>query len=193
MFGAGGIAKTVQGNIPVAFFELLDKFPFTAATSILTIMVIITFFVTSSDSGSMVIDIITAGGDPDPPVLQRLFWAIVEGVVAAALLVGGGLVALQTAAITTGLPFALVLLFMAYSLRKGLSRYTEGPGFSMPPYEKGRLFRVGWSHPEPELVHGHLSWLGKQKKKEKTSEEDGSSEKVRKNRSFKVKRGKKNK
>lgn len=188
MFGAGGIAKTVQGNIPVALFELLDNFPLTAATSILTIMVVVTFFVTSSDSGSMVIDIITAGGNPDPPVLQRLFWAIVEGVVAAALLVGGGLVALQTAAITTGLPFALVLLFMAYSLRKGLSKYTEGPGFSMPPYEQGRLFRVGWSHPEPELVHGHLSWLGRQKKTGKASEKDSSSKKDRKKRSFKTKK-----
>jgi choline/glycine/proline betaine transport protein len=44
-----------------------------------------------------------------------------EGVVAAVLLIGGGLEALQTAAITTGLPFALVLLIMAYSLNRGLN------------------------------------------------------------------------
>ena len=171
---AWGLARAVQENIPVALFELLDNFPLATATSVLTIVVVITFFVTSSDSGSMVIDIITAGGNPDPPVLQRLFWAIIEGVVAAALLAGGGLVALQTAAITTGLPFALVLLFMTYSLQKGLSEYTEGPGFSMPPYEHGRVFGVAWEHPEPELVHGHLSWLGKQKAEEKTSERSES-------------------
>ena len=46
-----------------------------------------------------------------------------EGIVAAALLLGGGLVALQTAAITTGLPFALVLLLMCYSLYRGLQQY----------------------------------------------------------------------
>ncbi len=163
LVGAGGIARAVQDNIPVALFVLLENFPFARVTSMLTVLVIITFFVTSSDSGSMVIDIITAGGNPDPPKLQRLFWAILEGAVAAALLLGGGLVALQTAAITTGLPFALVLVFMIYSLRKGLSEYTEGPGFSMPPYEHGRVFRTAFSHPEPEMVHGHVSWIARPK------------------------------
>ncbi|MEX2445571.1 MAG: BCCT family transporter, partial [Alkalispirochaeta sp.] len=161
LVGAGGIARAVQENLPVALFVLLENFPLQEVTSMLTVLVIVTFFVTSSDSGSMVIDIITAGGNPDPPKLQRLFWALLEGAVAAALLVGGGLVALQTAAITTGLPFALVLLFMVFSLRRGLADYTEGPGFSLPPYEHGHVFRTAVSHPEPELVHGHVSWLGK--------------------------------
>ncbi|MFW6364265.1 MAG: BCCT family transporter, partial [Spirochaeta sp.] len=166
LVGAGGIARAVQENIPVALFVLLENFPFAAVSSLLTVVVIITFFVTSSDSGSMVIDIITAGGNPDPPKLQRLFWALLEGAVAAALLVGGGLVALQTAAITTGLPFALVLIFMIFSLRKGLSGYTEGPGYSMPAYKHGHVFRTAASHPEPDLVHGHVSWLGKARVKE---------------------------
>ncbi len=168
MQGLGGIARAVQENIPVALFKLLENFPFDIVTSLLTVIVIVTFFVTSSDSGSMVIDIITAGGNPDPPKLQRLFWALVEGAVAAALLLGGGLVALQTAAITTGLPFALVLLFMIYSLRKGMEGYVEGPGFSMPSYEHGQVFKTAFSHPEPDLVHGHLSWIRRQKTVRKT-------------------------
>ena len=40
--------------------------------------------------------------------------------VAAVLLIGGGLGALQTAAIITGLPFTFVLILMMYSLFKGL-------------------------------------------------------------------------
>ncbi len=123
MFGGGGIARAVQENIPVSLFVLLENFPLSVFTSSLSIVVIITFFVTSSDSGSMVIDIITSGGNPNPPVLSRLFWAILEGVVAASLLLGGGLVALQTATITTGLPFALVLLGMCFALYRGLSEY----------------------------------------------------------------------
>ncbi len=124
MFGAGGIAKTVQENIPVSLFALFDNFPLSAVTSSLAIFVIITFFVTSSDSGSMVIDIITSGGNPNPPVLSRLFWAITEGAVAAALLLGGGLAALQTATITTGLPFAVILLGMCFALYRGLAEYS---------------------------------------------------------------------
>ena len=83
-------------------------------------MLVIIFFVTSSDSGSLVIDTITAGGKLDAPVAQRIFWCAFEGVVAITLLVSGGLVALQTAALMTGFPFALVLLVMCYSTWKGL-------------------------------------------------------------------------
>jgi choline/glycine/proline betaine transport protein len=45
--------------------------------------------------------------------------------VAGVLLLGGGLGALQTASITTGLPFAIVLLLMCWSLYIGLRRDAE--------------------------------------------------------------------
>ncbi len=129
LLGNGGLAKAVQENIPVSLFVFLENFPLSMLTSILAIIVVITFFVTSSDSGSMVIDIITAGGNPDPPRPQRLFWAITEGLVAAVLLMGGGLVALQTAAIATGLPFAVVVLMMCWAVLKGLRNYVEKYGW----------------------------------------------------------------
>ena len=131
MFGGGGIALAVQENIPVSLFVLLGNFPLPVVTSSLAIIVIVTFFVTSSDSGSMVIDIITSGGNPNPPVLSRLFWAIMEGLVAAVLLIGGGLVALQTATITTGLPFAIIILGMCIALYKGLSDYATPTEFTI--------------------------------------------------------------
>ncbi|HMA84207.1 MAG TPA: BCCT family transporter [Desulfosalsimonadaceae bacterium] len=141
MFGSGGIATAVQENIPVSLFVLLEKFPLGVITSSLSIVVIITFFVTSSDSGSMVIDIITSGGNPNPPVLSRLFWAILEGVVAGSLLVGGGLVALQTATITTGLPFAIVILGMCVALYRGLSEYAAPTEFTLGERE-AREYKV---------------------------------------------------
>jgi choline/glycine/proline betaine transport protein len=131
MFGDGGIAKAVQDNLPVALFVLLEDFPLSAITSIVAIIVVVTFFVTSSDSGSLVIDIITAGGNTEPPKIQRIFWAIAEGAVASALLIGGGMVALQTAAISTGLPFAIVLLGMCWALQRGMSHYQSGQAFSV--------------------------------------------------------------
>lgn len=142
MFGGGGIATAVQENIPVSLFVLLENFPLSTVTCLLGVIVVITFFVTSSDSGSMVIDIITSGGNPNPPVLSRLFWALLEGAVAAALLIGGGLAALQTATITTGLPFAAILLGMCYSLYKGLRQYTSPQEFSLGTTTKTSTFRV---------------------------------------------------
>jgi len=88
--------------------------------NVVAVLLIAGFFITSSDSGSLVIDSLTSGGKIDAPVGQRIFWAVTEGTVAAVLLIGGGLQALQTATIVTGLPFTLILLVMCYSLYKGL-------------------------------------------------------------------------
>jgi choline/glycine/proline betaine transport protein len=148
MFGAGGLAKAVQENIPVSLFVFLENFPLATVTSILGVLVVISFFVTSSDSGSMVIDIITAGGNPDPPKPQRLFWAITEGVVAACLLIGGGLVALQTAAITTGLPFAIVILLMCYSVYKGFKQYVGEEDAKKITTRDGQVITPGVDTPE---------------------------------------------
>jgi choline/glycine/proline betaine transport protein len=85
-----------------------------------------TFFVTSSDSGSLVVDHLTSGGKHDVPRTQRIFWAVSEGTVASVLLLGGGLSALQTATITTGLPFSMLLVLMCYTLYLGLDKeYNE--------------------------------------------------------------------
>src|SRR5699024_862275 len=89
--------------------------------SVIAIILVMSFFVTSSDSGSLVINSLTSGGKLDAPMGQRIFWAQTEGGVAAVLLIGGGLNALQTASITTGLPFLFILLLMCYSLYRGLS------------------------------------------------------------------------
>ena len=53
---------------------------------------------------------------------QRVFWAVMEGAIAAVLLIGGGLTTLQTASVSTGLPFAIVLLVSVYSLYVGFSQ-----------------------------------------------------------------------
>ena len=52
------------------------------------------------------------------PRVQRVFWAVAEGLVATALLLSGGLQALQTASIATGLLFSMVMLLMIVSLLK---------------------------------------------------------------------------
>ena len=118
----GVISNAVNENVATALFVMLQQLPLTAMTSFVGVVLVVVFFVTSSDSGSLVVDSLTAGGKLDSPVSQRVFWAVTEGVVAAVLLLGGGLQALQTASITTGLPFAMVLLVMCYSLYQGLKQ-----------------------------------------------------------------------
>jgi len=125
-----GLAEAVRTNIPTGIYAMLDRLPWAGATSLLAAVVVAVFFITSSDSGSFVVDMLTSGGHPNPPVWQRVFWAVSEGVVAAVLLVGGGLRALQSAAINTGLPFCLVLLVVCAGLGRSLwiDARNEAPG-----------------------------------------------------------------
>ncbi|MDY0312743.1 MAG: BCCT family transporter [Desulfobacterales bacterium] len=118
--GVADIAAAVNQDVSTALFVMLEKFPITGITSFIGIILVTVFFVTSSDSGSLVVDHLTSGGKLDSPVPQRVFWAVVEGLCAAALLMGGGLTALQSASIATGLPFTIVLVVMCYSLYRGL-------------------------------------------------------------------------
>ena len=120
--GAADIVKAVQENVATALFAMLEYFPLTGLLSVVGIVLITVFFVTSSDSGSLVVDHLTSGGKLDSPVPQRVFWAVMEGVIAAVLLIGGGLATLQTAAVATGLVFAVVLLFIIYALYLGFSQ-----------------------------------------------------------------------
>lgn len=120
LLAGGGISEAVKANVATAIFALLDHFPFAQLTSLIAVILIAVFFVTSSDSGSFVVDMLTSGGHPSPPVWQRIFWAFTEGTLAAILLLVGGLGALQAGAISTGLPFCIVLIFISFSLMRSL-------------------------------------------------------------------------
>jgi BCCT family betaine/carnitine transporter len=121
-----GYREIADAALELKLFVMLSELPLTAITSFVGIMLVIVFFVTSSDSGSLVIDTITAGGKVDAPVGQRVFWCVFEGLVAIALLLGGGLGALQAMAVSTGFPFAVVLLLACYAIVKGLMDEPRG-------------------------------------------------------------------
>ncbi|MEX2617652.1 MAG: BCCT family transporter [Alphaproteobacteria bacterium] len=130
-----GFTGVADANLPVKLFVMLEQLPLAQVTSVIGIVLVVVFFITSSDSGSLVIDTITAGGKLDAPVGQRIFWATFEGLVAIVLLVAGGLAALQAASVSTGVPFAVVLLLMCASLFKGL----RGEYASMAPARSDRV------------------------------------------------------
>lgn len=120
LFTGASIIEAVQADEAVAMFELFALLPIGIVLSVVAICLVVSFFVTSSDSGSLVLGSITAGGKDDATRNLRVSWAIFEGAIASVLLIGGGLEALQTASIATGLPFAVVLLLLCYTLWVGL-------------------------------------------------------------------------
>ncbi|QSB13695.1 BCCT family transporter [Natronosporangium hydrolyticum] len=118
----GELSQAASEGPETALFGLLESLPLTAIMTVLAILLVATYFVTSSDSASLVIDMLTSGGRTDAPKIQKVFWATLEGAIAGVLLLAGagGLAALQTAAVTTALPFSVIMLVMCWGLVRAL-------------------------------------------------------------------------
>ncbi|MGO1246553.1 MAG: BCCT family transporter [Oceanisphaera sp.] len=138
MDGQIALAEHVQQDPSVAIFAFLEAFPLTQLASLLSVVIIIVFFTTSSDSASLVIDMLTRREDQPSLVRQRIFWAAAQGVIAATMLLAGGLEALQNVITAMGLPFCLLLMFMAVSLYRALK--ADSLGYSVNELVKGRAF-----------------------------------------------------
>ena len=125
MFGGSDLNSLSEEDRSFRLLELLPVGPVLGgALAVLLIIVVAVFFITSSDSGSLVVDMLASGGSIKQLKLPRAFWAASEGAVTLILLVLGGanaLAALQAASVVTGLPFAIILLFMVWGLGKALA------------------------------------------------------------------------
>lgn len=118
--GDTALIAAVNDDISTALYVFFDKFPFAIGLKVLGLILICSFIITSADSGALVIDSITSGGKMKTPAFQRVIWAVATGVIAAVLMYGGGLNALQTAVTISGLPFAILLVMMCFSLLSGI-------------------------------------------------------------------------
>ncbi|WP_417544982.1 BCCT family transporter [Marinobacter sp.] len=138
MNGQVALFEQVQQDPSVAIFAFLEAFPLAEVGSLLSIIIIVIFFTTSSDSASLVIDMLTRRDDQPSLVRQRIFWAVAQGVIAATLLLAGGLDALQNVITSLGLPFCVLLVFMAVSLFRALR--ADHRGYSVSELVQGRVF-----------------------------------------------------
>ena len=110
----------VQADNAIALFQLFEQLPLTAIVSTITVILITLFFITSADSGALVVDSLASGGALATPAWQRGFWAILSGVLASVLLLAGGLKALQSMAVASALPFAIIMLVSALGMWRAL-------------------------------------------------------------------------
>lgn len=121
LLGDTAMIAAVNENISTAIYVFFEKFPLAIVLKSLGVILISSFIITSADSGALVVDSITSGGNPKARPMQRVIWAIATGLIAAVLMYGGGLDALQTVVTISGLPFAILLVLMCFSLYRGLN------------------------------------------------------------------------
>ena len=119
------VGKVIE-NFDAALFTLFEAYPYTKLVSIITLILIVTFFVTSSDSGALVASMLSSKSqsdiNDDSPILSRVTWAILLGIMAGVLLFAGGLKALQTSVVITGVPFAIIVVFACRKFYKSLEK-----------------------------------------------------------------------
>ena len=92
----------------------------TSILSFVTVVLIMTFFVTSSDSGSLVIDSLASGGRMDTPAWQRVFLGKFRRDCRCRAVTCRRTHCLQTAAIASALPFAIIMLLAAVGMWRAL-------------------------------------------------------------------------
>lgn len=121
LFENAGFAEIVTVAPDSSLYRLLDYLPLSTFTTGVAVLVVLVFFVTSADSGALVVSTLTSNGNA-PSWQQRFFWVATVGLVTAFLLRAGGLGALQSAAIASGLPFGMLLLTFIPALSIALRR-----------------------------------------------------------------------
>ena len=80
-------------------------------------------YITSADSGALVMSNFTSrisDSRQDGPVWSRIFWAALVGVLTIVLLQIGGVYTVQAATVVMGLPFAVVMYLIMFSLVRSL-------------------------------------------------------------------------
>lgn len=122
-FEGGTVLLATKQETTAAMFSLLhtiDAGLIGKALSVLVCILLATYFITSADSGTQVLCTLNALGSTNPPGSIRLLWCVLEGAIATGLLLAGGLKAIQMATIAAGLPIAVFILLIGYTLMRSL-------------------------------------------------------------------------
>ena len=112
-------ASTPEGQL----FGMLDHMPWATVTSILVMVLVAIFFVSGADAASIVMGTLSEKGTLEPSKRTVVFWGVATGAVAAVMLIVGGdsaLTGLQNVTIVAAVPFALVMIGIAWALVKDL-------------------------------------------------------------------------
>ncbi|MHC2180316.1 MULTISPECIES: BCCT family transporter [unclassified Paenibacillus] len=121
----GEITKVLATNgMESALLSLLNYLPLSNVFIIAFLIAIVLFLVTTADSVALSASIVVTGSD-EPSRWIRLFWGLVIGGIAAILLHIGGLSTLQTGAIITAPPIALMLLLLIVSIPRQLKQMVD--------------------------------------------------------------------
>jgi alkyl hydroperoxide reductase subunit AhpF len=115
----------ITENVSLSIFTFFDYLPLSSVLSILGFAVVAIYYITVADTATFVLGMLSEGGTLNPSNKIKMTWGVIQSALAAVLLLAGGLNVLQTASIAAALPFAIIMIFMCFSLVKGLKSEIE--------------------------------------------------------------------
>ncbi|GAB3060441.1 BCCT family transporter [Salinicoccus sesuvii] len=118
-------------------FEVLNNLPFSLIISIVAVLLVATFFITSADSATFVLAMQTTNGSLTPTTKVKLIWGAAQVLIAVVLLMGGGLDALQAAAIISAFPFSVILILMMFATYKDVAKEQRSLNLLLEPDYEG--------------------------------------------------------
>lgn len=147
---AHGALAASAGNVDALLFKFFEYLPLSGVSSVISMLLILVFFITSADSGALMLDSLSSKSPEQSPIWQRLFWTALLGITAATLLSAGGQKALMTMTLIAALPFAVIMLLLAFSLWRGLvadrrhsqQKFTPSSTFWSGQHWKQRLEQI---------------------------------------------------
>ncbi len=121
----------------LSLFTALDALPLPVISSLLCVLLIALFFISGADAASVVMATMASRGSLLPSKLVVVILGVLMGGIACAMLLVGGLVALQQAAVLGAVPFAFVLVGVAYCWIKALREEHRDPKGTADPVTTG--------------------------------------------------------
>jgi glycine betaine transporter len=119
--GNMAFADAVTQDVTSALFKFFEFFPLSSVLSVLAVALIAIFFITSADSAIFVMGMLSEDGNLNPANRIKILWGVIISIMAMILLASGGLKGLQSVSVAAALPFSFVMLYMCYSMYKGLN------------------------------------------------------------------------
>ncbi|QRV17823.1 BCCT family transporter [Haloterrigena salifodinae] len=109
--GRANLLEEISAHgIAISGFPIFNALPLGPLLGGLFPVLITTFFLTSADSSTLALGMLTTGGKESPSSLNRIIWGTLTGILASLLIVGGGVPALRSLAILSGLPFVAIAM-----------------------------------------------------------------------------------
>jgi choline-glycine betaine transporter len=114
------------GSEAVAAFPILSALPLSQLLIFVFLALIVVFITTSADTSTLVVAILASRIGVAPTVWSIGFWGVFQGGVAIAVLLVGGASNLQSVAVFTGGPFAVLTVVAMVGLAQTLYREEGG-------------------------------------------------------------------